>query len=345
MQSQSRYGIASGGNWIVDRVKMVDCLPGRGMLANIRSESLSTGGAAANVLVDLARLKSPFPLSGLGVVGNDDDGRFVCRTCAHYGINSDGIVVTPAAPTSYTDVMYEEQTGDRSFFHRRGANALFGPEHVQIEKLTCRVFHLGYLLLLDRMDEPDADHGTVAAALLKQLQKAGIKTSVDVVSEESDRFKTIVPPALPYIDYLILNEIETGRATGKTVRRPDGTLDGKALRDAVRALYDFGSMELAAVHMPEGVYVRDRKGNEFSRGSLTVPEGFIKAKLGAGDAFCAGMLYGLHEDWEYARAVELGTCSATSCLAHSSATEGVLPAVEALTYLKTFQVERPPVEC
>ena len=64
-----RVGITAAGNWIVDRVKRVDCLPGRGMLANIKDQIFSPGGAPANVLHDLARLKAPFPLAGLGVVG------------------------------------------------------------------------------------------------------------------------------------------------------------------------------------------------------------------------------------------------------------------------------------
>ena len=34
----------------------MDCLPGPGMLANIGSETRSTGGAPANVLADLARM-------------------------------------------------------------------------------------------------------------------------------------------------------------------------------------------------------------------------------------------------------------------------------------------------
>ena len=63
-----RSGIACGGNWIVDRVKTVDRLPGRGMLGNIRSQESSTGGAAANVLFDLARMKVGLPLTGVGVI-------------------------------------------------------------------------------------------------------------------------------------------------------------------------------------------------------------------------------------------------------------------------------------
>ena len=54
----NRNGITAAGNWIVDRVKQVDCLPRRGMLANIKSMCFSPGGAPANVLNDLARLRA-----------------------------------------------------------------------------------------------------------------------------------------------------------------------------------------------------------------------------------------------------------------------------------------------
>jgi sugar/nucleoside kinase (ribokinase family) len=338
-----RTGITSGGNWIVDWVKTVDRLPGRGMLGNVQSQSRCTGGAPANVLMDLARLRFHFPLAGAGVVGADPDGEFLLTTARRHGIDVSGMTITRAAPTSYTDVMAEQGSGDRSFYHCRGANALFGPEHVNIAGLTCRIFHLGYLLLLDRMDEPHAEYGTVAAGLLRALQAAGIKTSVDVVSEESDRFRTLVPPALRYTNYLILNEIEAARAVGRTVRTPDGTLEGAALAGVVDELYRFGDMDLVAVHMPEGVYMRDRAGQRTSLGSFHLPEGFIKGALGAGDAFCAGMLYGLHEGWAPARCAELGIGSATTCLADPSATGGVVPIEEALRLAERFPRRPPPV--
>ena len=343
MSSQRQFGIAAGGNWIVDRVKMIDRLPGRGMLANIHSESRGTGGAPANVLVDLARMKAPFPLVGMGVVGDDADGEFVLSTGRAHGIDMSRIVVTKKAPTSFTDVMVEESTGDRSFFHCRGANATFEPSHIATASLTCRIFHLGYLLLLDRMDEPDAEFGTVAAATLRMLQGAGFKTSLDVVSEESDRFHRLVPPSLRYVDYLILNEIEAGRVVRRAVRDPQGVIDSAALHDVVEALYQFGNMEMTAVHMPEGVYIRDRQGHKLALGSLVLPDGFIQSALGAGDAFCAGMLYGLHEGWDYGRAADLGTCCATACLSHSTATQGVVPMEDALKYRTRFPRRDPPV--
>ena len=339
-----RRGITAGGNWIVDIVKTVDKLPGRGMLGNIRSQEASTGGAAANVLFDLARLCAPFPLAGAGVIGKDQDGRFVLDKAREHRVDVSLIVETGDAPTSYTDVMTEQSTGDRTFFHNRGANALFGPEHVPLGRLSCRIFHLGYLLLLDRMDQPDPHFGTVAARLLHDLRARGIKTSVDVVSEDSDRFRTIVPPALRHVDYLIVNEIEAGRTAGRTVRSGDGSLDAAELVRAADDLGTLGGMELVAVHMPEGFYARDRAGNRFSRGSLVLPEGFIKGSVGAGDAFCAGMLYGLHEGWDADKAGRLGVCSAAASLSCAGATEGLRPVADVLKLADAFPERPAPLE-
>ena len=77
--------------------------------------------------------------------------------------------------------------------------------------------------------------GTKAARLLATAQAAGVKPSVDAVSEDSDRFSRIVTPALKRVDYCILNEIEAGKTTGFQIRQTDGKLDLVALRHAAGA--------------------------------------------------------------------------------------------------------------
>jgi len=66
-----RCGLLAGGNWIIDQVKMIDVYPQPEQLANIRSQSEGTGGAPYNVLIDLARSGTPFPLFAAGLVGQD----------------------------------------------------------------------------------------------------------------------------------------------------------------------------------------------------------------------------------------------------------------------------------
>jgi sugar/nucleoside kinase (ribokinase family) len=339
-----RCGIAAGGNWIVDHVKTVDRLPGRGMLGSIRAETASTGGAPANVLADLALMGAPFPLAGWGLVGDDADGAFILERFRGLGVDVAGIRTLRGEATSYTDVMNEQGTGDRSFYHQRGANARFGPEHVPVDALSCRLFHLGYVLLLDRMDEPDPEHGTVAAGFLKSLREQGIRTSLDVVSEEGDRFAALVPPALRYVDVLILNEIEAGRTVGREVRGADERLDTAALVEAVEEIHALGDMDVVVVHMPEGAYLRERDGRRAAVGSLELPESAIRSSVGAGDAFCAGMLFGLHEGWDVVRGAELGVACAAACLSSDGASEGLRPRDEVLALREAYPAREPPID-
>ena len=229
-----RRGILAAGNWIIDHTKIIDVYPAQDALCNILGESFSNGGSPYNLLVDLAHLGATFPLEALGLIGDDKDGEAIRTDCARHGIDVRQLRTTPDAHTSYTDVMSVRTTGRRTFFHQRGANALLGPEHFDFTASRAKFFHLGYLLLLDRLDQPDPDHGTVAAGLLAQARAAGFVTSIDVVSEDSARFPEIVRPALPHTDHAILNEFEAERTTGCAIRTERG-LDTAQLRTAARA--------------------------------------------------------------------------------------------------------------
>ena len=339
--ADDRRGLLAGGNWITDQVKMIDVYPQPEQLANIRSQSEGTGGAAYNVLVDLARSGAPFPLFAAGLVGEDALGEHILATCRQHKIDIKHLCTTPKAPTSYTDVMTEQGHGRRTFFHARGANALWQGGDLDFDKLSARIFHLGYLLLLDALDEPDARFGTKAARLLARAQAAGVKTSADVVSEDSDRFARIVNPALKHVDYCILNEIEAGKTTGFKIRQPGGALDTVALRHAAGALLQQGVRELVVVHFPEGAFARTRKGDDFWQASLKLPPKYIGGTAGAGDAFCAGVLYGLHEGWELQRCLLTGVCIAAASLAHATCTAGVKSLNTSLALARKFGFAAP----
>ena len=72
--------------------------------------------------------------------------------------------------------------------------------------------------------------GTVAASVLRRAQAAGFKTSVDLVSVESDRFADVVLPALRFCDYCILNELEAERTTGVAIIK-EGSVDLSPLEE------------------------------------------------------------------------------------------------------------------
>ncbi len=335
--TDERRGILAGGNWIIDQVKIIDVYPGHEQLANIYGQSQGSGGSPYNVLLDLAKLGADFPLEGAGLVGKDGLGEFILEDCRRHGIDPKFIAVNENALTSYTDVMTERDGGRRTFFHCRGANAEWDGSELDFTASSARIFHLGYLLLLDAADADHPEHGTVGAALLAAAQEAGLKTSIDVVSEDSDRFAKIVGPALKRVDYCILNEIEAGKVTGLSVRNGD-KLDESAVERTAERLLELGARELVAIHFPEGAYARRASGEAAWQGSLALPKGYVKGAAGAGDAFCAGVLYGIHEGWELERCLLTGTCAATASLADPTCTDGVKSLDECLALAERFGV-------
>lgn len=319
----ARRGLLAGGNWLIDYVKVVDVYPQPEQLGNILSRFQGTGGAPYNVLIALARCGAPFPLLGAGLVGQDPPGRSILEDCRRHHIDTRYLRTTGKASTSYTDVMTEQESGRRTFFHDRGANALWRGNDIDFERVSARIFHFGYLLLLDELDKPDPKFGTRAARLLAAAQKAGLKTSVDAASIESDRCSEIVSPALKYTDYCILNEIEAGRIAGCEIRRANGSLDPVTLRRAARALMELGVRELVVIHFPEGALARTRHGENVWQSSLKLPAGYLAGTAGAGDAFCAGVLLGLHEGWDLRRSLRTGVCIAAAALSHPTTTGGI----------------------
>ena len=324
-----RTGILAGGNWIIDHVKIIDTWPAQDALANIVGGSDGSGGSPYNVLADLAKMGAPMPLAGVGLVGDDSDGRKIIEECARYKIDAGAMQHTTAAPTSFTDVMTVQGTGRRTFFHARGANALLDATHFDFTKTHARIFHLGYLLLLDGLDAASATHGTVAAEVLARAQAAGLKTSIDVVSEDSDRFPKIVLPALKHVDVCVMNEFEAGRVTGRRIRVGE-TLDRAELRAAMQALLEAGVRERVVVHYPEGGCALGRDGAWDEHGSVRLPADYIIGAAGAGDAFTAGALLGWHEGLPVREWLRQGVCAAAANLSDETCTGGVKPLAECL---------------
>jgi sugar/nucleoside kinase (ribokinase family) len=340
--ASKRSGILAGGNWIIDQVKIVDTYPAQETLANIKSQHQGTGGSPYNVLVDLAKLGATFPLSAAGLVGKDALGEKILADCASFKFDTKYLKQTADAPTSFTDVMTVQGTGKRTFFHHRGANALWDGKELDFAKSKARIFHLGYLLLLDKLDVPNKEGITGAAKLLAAAQAAGMKTSVDVVSEFSDRFKTVVVPAFKHCDYAIINEYEAGQVTGFKIRKDTG-LDTVSLRHAAGAILQFGVKELVVIHFPEGCFARTRDGKDHWQPSLKIPDKAIAGTAGAGDAFAAGVLMGLHEGWELQKSLLTGCLAAAASLSDPTCTGGMKPLAVVETLKKKYGL-RPALE-
>jgi sugar/nucleoside kinase (ribokinase family) len=332
----SRNGILAGGNFIIDHVKLIDAWPAQDMLATIMHETSSNGGGPYNVLKDLAAMQAPFPLSAVGLVGQDANGTWIIDDCQKAGIDTAQLHRTDEAPTSYTDAMTVVSTGRRTFFHQRGANALLGQPHFDFAQTQARVFHLGYLMLLDEMDRELPDGSTVAAHVLAAAQHCGLITTADIVSTENPRFRLIAEAALPHIDHLVINEIEAGKVVG-TDLRSGSNVRLRACIDAAQRLIQKGVRQQVVIHFAEGAVAADAHGQVTLQGSLQLPPGFIVGATGAGDAFAAGYLWGVHEAWSTERSLELAVCAAAACLTDATPSRGLRPMDQCLLLAEEFQ--------
>ena len=323
-------GIIAAGNWIVDTTKIIDVYPTQDTLANIGGQERNNGGGAFNVLADLSRLGAPFPLRGLGLIGQDAEGDWILARCQAFGIDPGGLSRHETAPTSYTDVMTVRTTGRRTFFHQRGANRYFAPAHFPWEAMEGRLFYLGYLLLLDALDAPDAEHGTVAAGVLREAGRRGFYRVVDLVSVEHPDYGAIVHPSLPEIDLLICNELEASRVTGIPVRDLEQACLPHGLVSAAQALLERGVRDWVVIHLPEGAYARSARGEEAWQGRVRLPASEIVGAAGAGDAFAAGLLLGVHEGRPIAENLIAGVCTAAASLRDATTSGGIAPLAECL---------------
>lgn len=323
--SRGPAGVIAAGNFILDNVKTIDSWPKQDSLANIGSEEQSNGGGPYNVLKDLSKLGAGFPLAAAGLIGDDAAGAYIRKDLESHGVDTSSLHVTPLAPTSYTDVMAVGSTGRRTFFHQRGANALMGPEHVQIQAFpSYRHFHFAYALLLDRMDAFDANGELPAATLLETAKRAGLKTSVDTVSAVDPRFAKVINALLPHTDILIINEFEAEQATGISTTRDDD-IDLEGVMNASEELVNRGSSEWVVIHFSKGALARNQTGEVYFQGAVAMPSDAVVGAVGAGDAFCAGFLFGSHEGLDIRQTLETAVCVAASCLTGATTSGGIMP--------------------
>ena len=316
-------GIAVAGNILTDNVKIVESYPEKGMLATIFTESLAVGGCVPNTGIDLKRLDKNLTVKAFGRVGNDDKGRYVLGRMKEEGLDIDEVKVCDSAPTSYSDVITVKSTGERTFFHNRGANALFNPSDVNLSDINQKIFHIGYLMLLDGFDKVSPDGSTPMGALLKSIRERGVKTSIDIVSESSGNFIKVAKAALPFCDYVIINEIEAGAIAGVDVRANDGSLSDVKVKEAMYMISDAGVNEKIVVHCPEKGFSLDKSGKFTTVLSRKLHKGFIKGSVGAGDAFCAGSLYALYNGYTDEKMLDFANLVAVNCLSASDSVSGV----------------------
>ncbi|MFA5545888.1 MAG: PfkB family carbohydrate kinase, partial [Sphaerochaetaceae bacterium] len=75
--------------------------------------------------------------------------------------------------------------------------------------------------------------------------------------------------------------------------------------------------------------------------SFELPKGYVKGKVGAGDAFCAGVLLAAHNNLDLAQALHYGNASGVCSLGQTGATENLRPLHEVIELYSQLEKSNP----
>lgn len=328
-----------------------------GHLVECGPAALATGGAVSNVGLALHRLGIPTQL--MGKIGGDLFGQAVRQIIAAHGPGlTDGMIVDPAAATSYTVIVNPPQV-DRIFLHYAGPNDTFSADDVRYDlAATAQLFHFGYPPIMRRMY---ADGGDELVAILQRVRAAGTTTSLDMTfpdpSAASGRadWRAILRRSLPFVD-IFLPSIEEILFM---LRRPDyealrarygadllAGITPDLLSDVAAELLALSGRIVGLKPGDRGFYLRTA-GREalagLGRAAPADPAAWADQELwapcfrvevvgttGAGDAtiagFLAGLLRGLGPVEALTAAVAVGACNVEA----ADALSGIRPWDETL---------------
>ena len=312
-------GIAVAGSALVDEINIIKEYPSIGRLTQIFGVHRSVGGLVPNVGIDVKRINPDLSVFAYGKVGKDDKAEFLLDALRQNGVNVGGIKHAETLGTSFTQVMSIEG-GERTFFTYAGASADFGYDDIDFDKITAKIFHLGYFLLLEKVDKGDG------VKILRELKKRGIKTSIDLVSSTADAYEKVLP-CLPFVDYLIINELEAA-----ALCKSDSTDDLRFLAEKLKVM---GVKEGVIIHKEDKACFLGESYAEIN--SLIVPDELFKGKTGAGDAFCAGALTEIYAGATPKTILETGIRAAAASIMQANATDGVKTKSEIYEMTKNFR--------
>lgn len=293
-----KFDVIGFGALNVDKLYAVNRIAREGEESFILNMNESPGGSAGNTIVGLVRLGARTGF--IGKVGKDHEGLLLLDNFRKEGVNTDGIVVGEG--NSGTVSAFIDQKGERALYVHPSANDTLTFEEVDLKYAGQSEF-----LHLTSMDEKPF---RAQKKLVEEL--SGVKVSLDPGEIYARKGFAGLKPILKHCFVAMPSESEVELLTGKTWKA------------GAKQLLEEGVTIVAVKLGKKGCYVTD--GDQ----SHLIPP--FKANVvdttGAGDAFCAGFLYGLIRKKDLYASGRLGNFVASKCISQMGARAGLPTARE-----------------
>lgn len=298
-----RLEVVCFGALNMDKLYRVDRLAGADEESVILDFKEAPGGSAANTAVGLARLG--VRVGYIGKVADDREGRLLIKSFINEGVDISGIVISRDGRSGAV-IGFVDQMGNRALYLDPGVNDTLEFDEINLEYVKgAKIIHLTSFA------------GTPPFEAQKRLIEnlpEDTKVSVDPGRIYARRGLDALRPIIRRCYAFLPNEEELRLLTGR-----------EDYEEGARILLGEG-VKVVAVKLGErGCYVTD--GSESH-----IIEPFkvnVVDTTGAGDAFCAGFIYGLLRGKSLKDCGVLGNFVASRCLTKMGARDG-LPRIDEL---------------
>jgi ribokinase len=289
------FDVVGFGALNLDKLFKVNIIAKREEEGAVLNFKESAGGSAANTVVGLARLE--LKTGFIGKVASDREGKFLLDEFRREGVDVNGIAVSENGRSGAVMGFIDPQ-GDRALYVDPGVN----------DKIEFRDINLGYVSGA-RFLHLSSFVGEKPFKAQKQLveQLSSVKISLDPGAIYARRGLDALKPIIQKSYIMFPNGIEVKHLTGQDYR------------EGAKTLIKLGADIVAVKLGKRGCYVTDGKEKHL----IEAHKVEVVDTTGAGDAFCAGFLYGLTERKDLCECGKLGNLVASHCISKMGARNGL----------------------
>lgn len=273
---------------------------------------IKTGGDALNNAIDLATMGHQ--VAYVGRVSRDLCGEMIMKTCIDKGVDMSHVIRTDTPQTKMNILLSDN--GERSFLYSSGVSAEFTADDFDVA-LLCHTKIIQFSSTF-HMTAFDGERG--ALSLMKKAKEKNVITAMDVTTDFSRRWNSILSPCYPLLDYFMPSEEQAALISGTD--DPEEMARFFLERGVGRVVIKLGA---------RGSYYADRE-EAFYCGCHKIT---VKDTTGAGDAFVAGFLSGVLQGLSAKSCVQLATTASAFVVQEVGANAGIRSAGELKDFLKS----------
>jgi ribokinase len=256
------------------------------------------GGSAANTIYGLGKLNKK--VGFIGSVGGDLEGKMVLESLKSAGVDTSQIKIKPKTRTGLV-IGIVDAVGERSLYIAQGANNALEITDINLDFIA----NSDFLHLTSFVNDNQLK---VQKKMVESLNER-TKLSFSPGSLYAQKGFNAISSIIKKTHVIFLNEVEAKILTGCN-----------SYIEASESLIENGC-KIAVVTLGEnGCYITD--------GLLKVQVDAFQTDVvdttGAGDAFCAGFLYGLSQGKELNECGKMGNFVASRCISKIGARTGLL---------------------